>query len=371
MKVAIVHFDISLRTGAQRLILGLGKTLRDLGNEVVYFTAIYDKNTAFDEFSEYNIISSNGKTNTFNKFKAMTAYFESKQMMKAGTKKFNPDLFFFSSNYYLAAKYKPSIIYCHHPEALLLKDKNIVRKLLHYPIDRMEKDGFRKTNAIISNSNYTKTAVRTLFKRESETAYPGVDIKQFEYSSKADDYVLTVNRIMPSKNIELAIEAIQFLKDSKNIRIKLIIAGTSQPGYEWYVEDLKRKIKNSGLEQQIELNLDVKDNKLRDLYHNCKLFIYTPVAEHFGIAPIEAMSCGKPVIAINSAGPSETVINEKTGFLIDNLPDECGKKIEELYYNTEKLNSMGINARKRVEDNFSWGAFSNSIEKTISKTKLH
>ena len=58
MKVAIVHFDISLRTGAQRLILGLGKTLRDLGNEVVYFTAIYDKNTAFDEFSEYNIISS-------------------------------------------------------------------------------------------------------------------------------------------------------------------------------------------------------------------------------------------------------------------------------------------------------------------------
>lgn len=369
MKIAIVHFDISLRTGAQRLILGLGKTLRNLGHEIVYFTAIYDKNTAFEEFSEFNIISSSGKASTLSKFKAMTAYFESKKMMKMGIDSFKPDLFFFSSNYYLAAKYRPSAIYCHHPEALLLKDRNIVRKLLHYPIDLMEKKGFIKTNIIVSNSNYTRTAVKLLFKRESEIAYPGVDVKQFEYSSKADDYILTVNRIMPSKNIELAIEAVEFLNNAKNKIIKLIIAGTTQPGYEWYVKELKRKIDNAGLEQQVELRLDVYDKELRDLYANCKLFVYTPVAEHFGIAPIEAMSCGKPVIAINSAGPSETVINEKTGFLIGNSPDECGTRIEELYYDADKQKAMGKEARKRVEKNFSWEAFSKSIEKTMNNMK--
>ena len=112
MKIAIIHYDISMQTGAQRLVLGMGNSLKKLGHEVAYFTAIYDEKKAFEEFRTENVIVSNGKLDYFGKFRAITAYRESKEMMKTGIDEFKPDLFVFSSNYYLADKYKPSMIYC-------------------------------------------------------------------------------------------------------------------------------------------------------------------------------------------------------------------------------------------------------------------
>ena len=51
------------------------------------------------------------------------------------------------------------------------------------------------------------------------------------------------------------------------------------------------------------------------LLHRCHSVIYTPSNEHFGIVPIEAMSCGRPVIAAASGGPLETIEHEVTGLL--------------------------------------------------------
>ena len=50
--------------------------------------------------------------------------------------------------------------------------------------------------------------------------------------------------------------------------------------------------------------------------------LYTPVGEHFGIVPLEAMAAGVPVIAMASGGPLETVKNGETGYLI---PEPFGK----------------------------------------------
>ena len=153
MKIAIVHYDISMQTGAQRLVLGMGNSLKKLGHEVAYFTAIYDKERAFEEFRTENVIVSNGRLDYFGRFRAITAYRESKEMMKMGMDEFKPDLFVFSSNYYLADKYKPSMIYCHHPEQLLVKKNDLIRRLLHFPIDRAENKGFKETNSILCNSD--------------------------------------------------------------------------------------------------------------------------------------------------------------------------------------------------------------------------
>lgn len=51
--------------------------------------------------------------------------------------------------------------------------------------------------------------------------------------------------------------------------------------------------------------------------------VYTPVNEHFGITPLEAMAAGRPVIACNTGGPCETVIHGQTGILVDGTVDVC------------------------------------------------
>ncbi len=55
--------------------------------------------------------------------------------------------------------------------------------------------------------------------------------------------------------------------------------------------------------------------------------LYTPDREHFGIVPLEAMSIGLPVIAVNSGGPTESVLHEKTGFLCSQDADEFAKRM--------------------------------------------
>ena len=364
MKVAIIHYDISMRTGAQRLVLGMGNAMKKLGHEVAYFTAIYNKNKAFEEFQSENVIISNGKLDYFGKFRALTAYFESKKLMQKGIKKFKPDLYIFSSNYYLASNYSPSIIYCHHPEQLLVKKNDPITKFLHKPIDWSENNGFKHTNNILCNSEFTKNAIRDKFNKESSILFPGVDIDKFSMNEIEEDYILTVNRIVPSKNLQFAIELVQKAKMSKN-NIKLVIAGVKQLGFEWYFEDLQKKIKKYNLEKNIEIRIDIQDDELIELYKKCMIFLYTPKEEHFGIAPIEAMSCGKPVMAFNTGGPKETIVNEETGYLLDDNLDIWNEKLLLLLNNKEKRREMGNTARHRVVKKFSWNSFTEELSKNL------
>ena len=369
MKIAIIHYDISMQTGAQRLVLGMGDSLKKLGHEVAYFTAIYDEEKAFEEFRKENVIVSNGKLDYFGRFRAITAYRESKEMMKAGIDKFKPDLFVFSSNYYLADKYKPSMIYCHHPEQLLVKKSDLIRRLLHFPIDREENKGFKETNSILCNSDFTKSAIHEKFNRNSTIIFPGVDINKFTLNETDNKYILTVNRIVPNKNLTFSIELIKKMK-RRNNKIKLIIIGVKQPGFEWHLDELNKKIKELDLIDNVEIHTNVTDSELVNSYKNCSVFLYTPKEEHFGIAPIEAMACGKPVIAFNTGGPKETIINDITGYLLQDDLDQWENKIFDLLENNQKRMKMGMSARNRAVEEFSWDAFMRKIKENLGQIQI-
>lgn len=59
------------------------------------------------------------------------------------------------------------------------------------------------------------------------------------------------------------------------------------------------------------------DEELRTLIRGAKATIYVPVDEDFGMSPVESMSCGTPVIGVNDGGLKESIIDGKTGILID------------------------------------------------------
>ena len=78
----------------------------------------------------------------------------------------------------------------------------------------------------------------------------------------------------------------------------------------------------------------VSDKNLIDLYANCKAFLF-PQMEDAGIVPLEAMACGRPVIAYNKGGSLDTMIKNKTGVFFDeqtveSLSDaiKCFEKME-------------------------------------------
>ena len=101
----------------------------------------------------------------------------------------------------------------------------------------------------------------------------------------------------------------------------------------------------------VEFLGNVSDKKLEELYENAKAFLFASVDEEFGIAPVEAMGHGLPVIAYASGGLIETVHDNVNGFLFPKQTEksvgDAIKKLQSL--SSEKYIEMRKNARKESE----------------------
>ena len=112
---------------------------------------------------------------------------------------------------------------------------------------------------------------------------------------------------------------------------------------------------------------NVSDEELLQLYANSIAILYTPLEEHFGIVPLEAMASGKPVLVSDSGGPAETVVNGITGFKLPPEPKIWARKMALLLENQALRLNMGLKARSLVENRFSSKYFVETVAKILKK----
>ncbi len=150
----------------------------------------------------------------------------------------------------------------------------------------------------IANSNYVAKRIKKIYNREAKVIYPPVDTDKFKLHTKKENFYLTASRLVPYKRVDLIVEA--FSKIDK----RLVVVGSGEE-----IEKIKSK---AGKNKNIEILGYQKDNILLNLMQRAKAFIFI-AKEDFGITPIEALSCGTPVIALNRGGTKETIIDNITG----------------------------------------------------------
>lgn len=94
--------------------------------------------------------------------------------------------------------------------------------------------------------------------------------------------------------------------------------------------------------------------------------LYTPTNEHFGIGPVEAMVCGLPVLACNSGGPTESVVDSeegRTGWLREPDPEVWAETLSTVVQlSSEERKALGERAKKRAQDNFGMEAMAGRME---------
>lgn len=239
---------------------------------------------------------------------------------------------------------------------------NILLRIILQDLRKWDYISSVRIDKLVCNSNFTAKRVKKYWGRNSTVIHPPVDTNRFFPKESRDNYYLSVSRLVPNKRIDLLVKAFN------QIDLPLIIIGNG-PEKRNLMKIAKKNIKFLGYQS---------DHNIKTYMEECRAFVYAGV-EDFGIAPVEAMAAGAPIIALNKAGILDTVncINSKnkipTGIFFNNQNDkdliECINFFEEkklwLKFSSQDINLWAQNFNvKNFKKKFSY-----FIDKSLSEFK--
>ncbi len=239
------------------------------------------------------------------------------------------------------------ICYCHSPMRYAwdlyhqyLRETNysgLKKMYAQYVLSKMriwDAAASNRVDYFIANSVYIKNRIKKNYNRDSHVIYPPVNVLNYTIQKEKDDYYFTASRMVPYKKIEVIVRAFNTMPNKK-----LIVAGDG-PEYK----NIKKIAKKN-----IELKGFLDENQLKEYLQNAKAFIFA-AEEDFGIIPVEAQSCGTPVIGFNKGGLKETVIDKKTGLLFNQqTPEsiiEAVKYFEKLKFDADVIRENALKFSK-------------------------
>lgn len=354
MKVAIVHDFLLKLGGAERVV----KALADIYPKAPIYTLLYDEKAVGKVFPAERVRTSS--LQKYPKFIRKRHRFLTWKMPRA-MEDFDLDEFdvVISSSSAFAHGLVTSlntkhICYCHSPmryawdwASEYRKENNIrgFKKLLYLPLinylrtwDQIASD---RPTKYLANSTTVKGRIRKYYNQDSKVLYPPVDTERFRASEKHEGYFLIVSTLTPYKKIDLAVQLFN------KIGRRLVIIGDG-PQREYLERIAADNIDFLGFKD---------DDSVAEYMKNCRALIF-PGEEDFGIVPVEAMACGKPVLAYGKGGCTETVVSGKTGeFFFEPTVESMEDGLARLLYNERfyKPHTIRRHASQFSKENFEKG----------------
>jgi glycosyltransferase involved in cell wall biosynthesis len=200
----------------------------------------------------------------------------------------------------------------------------------------------RRVDHFIAISEHVRKRIVRHYGKDAEIIYPPVDNDHFQLSTSGNGYYLIVSALVPYKRVDLAVRAFNLLGE------RLLIVGKG-PEEKMIAQIAGKNVQMLGWKN---------DADLAALYRKCKALIF-PGEEDFGIVPLEAMACGKPVIAYAKGGALETVVEKKTGiFFHDQTVDSLVEAVHisnSLHFNpaeirTHALQFSRVNFKRNISE---------------------
>lgn len=358
MRIAIFHDFLGSIGGAEKAVAEIAKELDD----ATIITTNLNR-AALEEINASGIkVIDLGRTPDFFPLKHASIFL--KFFMCDYSRQF--DFFIFSGNRSIFAswRHKPNVWYCHSPERAVFdlypfykKILPLHEKLIFIPSAFFFKTlyksiGLKGVQSVMTNSANTRKRIKSYLNKDASINYPPIDTKKFSCRTFGG-YWLSVNRFYPAKRVELQLDAFRLLPGEK-----LVIAGSYLKGD--VSEPYFRKISGM-LPPNVSILGCINEKKLHELYSNCRGFIATAIDEDFGMTVVEAMASGKAVVAVNEGGFRETIIDGKTGFLVEANAAELAKAVRVVSKNPGRYKKACIaQARK-----FDSGIFFRKLEKAI------
>ncbi|MBC8549144.1 MAG: glycosyltransferase [Candidatus Brocadiales bacterium] len=213
----------------------------------------------------------------------------------------------------------------------------------------------QRVDKFVAISRYIAERIKKNYGRNSDLIYPPVDYSYFKPGLSYKDFYLMVSPLAPNKRVDIAVETFN------TIDLPLIVIGSGQ--------EEKKLEKIAG--KNIKLMGWQPDEIVREHYVNCKALIF-PGVEDFGIVPLEAQACGKPVIAYGKGGALETIVP-----LGKEIISEKGQSSNAtglfFYEQTPESLAQAVLHFEKVQDQFNWQVIrknAESFDRAIFKDKI-
>ncbi|MDD5354417.1 MAG: glycosyltransferase [bacterium] len=346
LKIAIVHDYLNQYGGAERVV----EALHELYPEAPIYTAIYLPEQMPDSFRKMDI-----HTSFMQKFPWLKKHFKKYLVFYPwAIESFDftgYDLILSSSSAWAkGVKHAPKILhvcYCYTPMRWVWSYEKYVerehippwaelglKRCIHY-LKRWDLRTNNRVDKFIAISNLIRDRIKRCYGLDSAVIYPPVETARFKIALRLKDYFLLVSRLNPYKRVDIVVEAFN------QLGLPLVIIGEGPD--------------KKNLQQMARSNIQflgrVSDEVISEHCSQCQAFIF-PGEEDFGIAPVEAMAAGRPVIAFAAGGALETVVDGQTGvFFSEQTPASLIKAVEQfrqLKFNPDIIRAQALKFDKEI-----------------------
>jgi glycosyltransferase involved in cell wall biosynthesis len=243
----------------------------------------------------------------------------------------------FGSNLLAVRNSRRVVYWVHSLRSIFLSGRVAPALLARRAVDWL---AVRRAARLIANSRYTARKARQIYGRDVDAVvYPGVDLQLYRPGPGDGRYAITVGRISPEKGLDALLEV---WRDLPDLPLHVVGAGPST-----FVHELRQRAP-SGVVWRGAL----APTQVAEALRGAAVAVFAAREEEFGIAPLEAMACGLPVVGWSGAGLTETVIDGQTGYLARD-GGTFRARVRLLFHDGALRAAFGAAARRRAEQ-FSW-----------------
>ncbi len=361
MKVALVH-DFLLKLGGAEKVLAV---LSEMYPEAPIYTLLYDEKVCGKVFPPDRIRTSKLQ-NLPGFIRRRHRMLTSKMPRAIEELDFSGyDLVVSSSAAYSHGLIVPldtkHICYCHSPmryawdhaseyleENRVSGWKKILYALLMKNLREWDQVAAQRPDKYLANSQAVALRLKKYYKVDSSVVFPPVDVHKFKVTEENSDYFLIVSTLTPYKKIDLAVQLFN------KIGRRLVIIGDGP--HRSYLEAIAA--------DNIDFLGFKEDEEVREYMQNCRALLF-PGEDDFGIAPVEAMACGKPVLAYGKGGALETVVAGQTGeFFYEPTVESMEDALARLMCNEKNYKPLSI---RRHANLFGREEFEKRVRKEVSE----
>jgi alpha-1,3/alpha-1,6-mannosyltransferase len=386
LKIAFIHPDLGIG-GAERLVVDAAVYLQRAGHRVTIFTSYHDPGHSFeatrDGTLDIRCYPFALPIHIAQRLRAVcalarTAYLAARLALSARYDVVFCDLIPHVIPLIRFLTGARVVYYCHYPDNYLAPPSKIkfFFRLYRRPIERLEQAGIRTADRILVNSRFTAARLRRAYpglkSAAMEVVYPGVAREIYSDRPLPDAggvTLVSINRLVRFKNIGLAVEALARVRAAlpaevfRHVRLVLVGGYDARLGESRAVlAELKATVERLDLADQVVFSLSCSEAERLELLSACRCFVYTPDEEHFGYGPVEAMAAGRPVIAVKSGGPLETVLDGETGLLCEPTVAAFAAAMVKLILDPAEADRLGRAGRRRAREQFSLASFGRRLE---------